>query len=164
MKDGQTIGQWLNWDFKANGVLEIKDKNGNDIYHETSKGYWFKSEFDSNGDVIYFKNSGGNIVDNRIPSNHRTQRQKISTNTLTMKDGQTIGQWLNWDFEANGNLEIMDKNDYRFYGEDSSGYWFKSEFDSNGDVIYFEDSVGAIIDNRPPEIIEHNGRKYKLIP
>jgi outer membrane protein assembly factor BamA len=26
---------------------KIKDKNGNDIYHETSKGYWFKSEFDS---------------------------------------------------------------------------------------------------------------------
>jgi hypothetical protein len=67
MKNGQTIGQWLNWDFKANGVLEIKDKNGNDIYHETSKGYWFKSEFDSNGDVIYFENSGGNIVDNRTP-------------------------------------------------------------------------------------------------
>jgi hypothetical protein len=67
MKDGQTIGQWLNWDFEANGILEIKDKNGNDIYHETSKGYWFKSEFDSNGDVIYFENSGGNIVDKRIP-------------------------------------------------------------------------------------------------
>ena len=81
-----------------------------------------------------------------------------------MKDGQTIGQWLKWDFEANGNLEIKDKNDYRFYGEDSSGYWFKSEFDSNGDVIYFEDSDGAIVDHRIPTVIEHNGRKYQLIP
>ena len=67
MKDGQTLGQWLNWNFKTNGSLKIKDKNGDDIYHETSKGYWFKSEFDSNGDVIYFENSGGNIVDKRIP-------------------------------------------------------------------------------------------------
>jgi hypothetical protein len=81
-----------------------------------------------------------------------------------MKDGQTIGQWLNWDFKTNGNLTIIDKNDHRVYGEDSSGYWFKSEFDPNGDVIYFEDSVGAIVDNRTPEIIEHNGRKYQLIP
>jgi len=81
-----------------------------------------------------------------------------------MKDGQTIGQWLNWDFEANGALKIKDKNDYCVYGEDLSGYWFKSKFDSNGDVIYFEDSDGAIVDNRVPEIIEHNGRKYQLIP
>jgi hypothetical protein len=102
-----------------------------------------------------------------------------------MKDGQTLGQWLKWDFKANGNLEIMDKNDHRFYGEDSDGYWFKSEFDSNGDVIYFEDSSGYwskreynseekliyyensdghIEDNRTPQIIEHNGHKYQLIP
>jgi hypothetical protein len=31
MKGGKTIGQWLNWDFKTNGVLEIKDKNGKNI-------------------------------------------------------------------------------------------------------------------------------------
>jgi hypothetical protein len=164
MKDGQTFGQWLNWDFKTNGSLKIKDKNGNDIYHETSKGYWFKSEFDSNGDVIYFKNSGGNIVDNRIPSNHRTQRQKISTNTLTMKDGQTIGQWLNWDFKTNGNIEIKDKNGDVIYFEESDGYWFKTEYDSQRNLIYHEDSSGHIEDNRIPEIIEHNGRKYQLIP
>ena len=81
-----------------------------------------------------------------------------------MKEGQTIGQWLNWDFKVNGNLEIMDKNDYRVYGEDSSGYWFKSEFDSNGAIIYFEDSLGAIAEYCAPKIIEHNGRKYQLIP
>jgi hypothetical protein len=81
-----------------------------------------------------------------------------------MKDGQKIGQWLNWDIKANGDLEIKDKNDHCIYGEDSSGYWFKFEFDSNGVVIYYENSVGAIFDNRTPEVIEHNGRKYQLIP
>jgi hypothetical protein len=70
-----------------------------------------------------------------------------------MKDGQTIGQWLNWDFKTNGNLEIIDKNDYRIYGEDSSGYWCKSEFDSQGNQIYLEDSHGFILDKRIPEVI-----------
>jgi hypothetical protein len=81
-----------------------------------------------------------------------------------MKDGQTIGQWLNWDFDANGNLGIKDKNGNVVYYEYSTGYWLKREFDSQGKVIYLENSSGEIIDNRIPEIIEHNGRKYQLIP
>ena len=102
-----------------------------------------------------------------------------------MKDGQTIGEWLNWDFKANGDLEIKDKNGKEiyyedsnkfwakweydskgaFYHEDSNKYWAKWELDSQGKVIYCEDSNGQIVDNRIPEIITHtNGRKYKLIP
>ena len=81
-----------------------------------------------------------------------------------MKNGQTIGQWLNWDFEANGILEIRNKNGDLLYYEHSSGYWEKREFDSQGNQIYFENSDGDIKDNRTPEIIEHNGRKYQLIP
>jgi hypothetical protein len=80
-----------------------------------------------------------------------------------MKNGQTIGQWLNWDFKTNGNLGIKDKNGNCIYIEYSDGYWVKSEFDSQGNQIYFENSVGHIVDNRTPEIIEHNGRKYQLI-
>ena len=37
----------------------IKDKNGNEIYYENSKGYWWKCEYDSNGTEIYFENSNG---------------------------------------------------------------------------------------------------------
>jgi hypothetical protein len=81
-----------------------------------------------------------------------------------MKDGQTIGQWLNWDFKTNGNLHISDRNGNDIYFEDSDLYWFKSKYDSQGNIIYHEDSCGYIEDNRNPEIIEHNGRKYKLIP
>jgi hypothetical protein len=81
-----------------------------------------------------------------------------------MKDGQTIGQWLNWDFEANGILKVIDKNEHCIYAEDLSGYWLKREYDSQGNIIYYEDSSGHIEDRRIPEIIEHNGRKYKLIP
>ena len=34
----KTIAQQINWDFKTNGYLEIKDKNGNVIYYENSNG------------------------------------------------------------------------------------------------------------------------------
>jgi hypothetical protein len=81
-----------------------------------------------------------------------------------MKDGQTFGQWLNWDFKANGLFDIRDKNLNQLYFESSDGYWGKSEFDSQGNRIYFETSDGHISDIRIPEVIEHNGRKYQLIP
>ncbi len=81
-----------------------------------------------------------------------------------MKNGQTIGQWLNWDFEANGNLCITDKKGNDVYFEISGGHWCKREHDSQGNQIHFEDSKGFIEVNRTPEIIEHNGKKYQLIP
>jgi YD repeat-containing protein len=81
----------------------------------------------------------------------------------TMKDGQTIGQWLNWDFETNGSLEVLDKNGNLIYFENEGG-WRKYKYDSQGNIIYYEDSDGDIVDRRTPEVIEHNGRKYQLIP
>ena len=81
-----------------------------------------------------------------------------------MKDGQTIGQWLKWDFEKNGDLEIKDKNDKTIYREYASAFWEKFERNYEGKLIFFEDSDGKIVDKRPPEIITHtNGHKYKLI-
>jgi len=81
-----------------------------------------------------------------------------------MKDGQTIGQWLNWDFKTNGVLEIKDNNGNVIYSEFEREYWRKREYDSDGNLIYDEGSAGIIVDNRTPQIIEHNGRKYQLIP
>ena len=81
-----------------------------------------------------------------------------------MKNGQTIGQWLNWDFKTNGSLTIKHKNGNDIYYEVSDGRWRKHEYNSDGDVIYAESSCGIIVDNRTPEIIQHNGRKYQLIP
>jgi hypothetical protein len=81
-----------------------------------------------------------------------------------MKNGQTIGQWLNWDFKANGILEIRNKNGALLYYEHYDGRWRKHEYDSDGNLIYDECSEGIIMDNRTPKIIEHNGKKYQLIP
>jgi hypothetical protein len=43
----------------------IKDKDGNEIYWETSDGYWSKYEYDVNGIEIYWENSDGVIRDKR---------------------------------------------------------------------------------------------------
>jgi hypothetical protein len=56
MKDKQTIAQFLNVkDFP----FVIKDKNGNEIYHELSNGYWHKHKYDDAGNSIYYENSNG---------------------------------------------------------------------------------------------------------
>ena len=55
----QTIAQQIKWNFKTNGNLIIRDKNGNRIYWENSKGYWVKYEYDSQGNRIYYENSNG---------------------------------------------------------------------------------------------------------
>ena len=72
MKDGQTFGQWLKWDFKTNGDLEIRDKNRRLIYIEFSMGDWTKREWDSQGNQIYLENSNGYIIDNRPPNSSNT--------------------------------------------------------------------------------------------
>ena len=81
-----TIAQQIKWDFKTNGNLVIKDKNGNEIYledsneswgkweydfggnltyYENSHGYWEKQEYDSQGNEVYYEDSSGEIIDKR---------------------------------------------------------------------------------------------------
>jgi len=89
-----------------------------------------------------------------------------------MKANQTIAQSLNVkDFP----FVIKDKNENVIYYEDSTGSWYKKEYDldgnviyfkvsdgywskreyvSNGNRIYYENSDGDIIDNRPKQIIK----------
>jgi len=101
---------------------------------------------------------------------------------------KTIAQQIKWDFEANGDLEILDKNGNNIYFEDSDGFWAKREYDSQGNQtywensdgywvkreynsqgnqIYYENSNGEIEDNRPKpcenKVVEIDGVKYKLV-
>ena len=91
---------------------------------------------------------------------------------LTMKDNQTIAQFLNVkDFP----FVIKDKNYKVIYSEDSDGYWIKRKYDDKGHLIYNENSDGywckreyddqdntiyyenshrKIIDNRPKPVVE----------
>ena len=61
----KTIAQQINWDFKTNGDLEIRDKKDNIIYWETSNGYWRKFEYDSQDSLIYWEDADGCGGDNR---------------------------------------------------------------------------------------------------
>lgn len=58
------------------------------------------------------------------------------------KETKTIAQQIKWDFEANGDLEILNKNGNEIYYEVSSGLWYKREYDSKGKCIYYETSDG----------------------
>ena len=72
----------------------------------------------------------------------------------------TIAQQIKWDFEANGSLEIKNKNGNRIYIEDSNGFWKKYEHDSQGNQIYFENSKGYWVkmeyDSQGNEIYSEN--------
>ena len=96
---------------------------------------------------------------------------------------KTIAQQIKWDF-TNGDLQIRDKDDNSIYfenslgfwakcernskgviyHEDSNKYWAKWERDSEGNQIYFEDSDGIIVDNRPKplEIEVTTTKTYKV--
>ena len=74
---------------------------------------------------------------------------------------KTIAEQLNIkDFP----FRIKDKQGNVLYQEDSNRYWSKMEYDSVGNRIYYEDSIGNIIDNRPKDdVITIEGIKYKRI-
>jgi hypothetical protein len=70
----------------------------------------------------------------------------------------STGYWYKYEYDSNG---------MKTYYEDSFGFWCKREYDSNGNRIYFENSDGDIIDDRPKpscegKIVEIEGKKYKL--
>jgi hypothetical protein len=44
----------------------INDKDGKEIYRENCDGSWGKIEYDNNGNVIYFEDNTGRIVDSRL--------------------------------------------------------------------------------------------------
>ena len=55
----------------------------------------------------------------------------------------STGYWYKSEYDSSGN---------EIYFEDSNGSWFKREYDSSGNQIYYENSDGDIRDNRPKVI------------
>lgn len=71
------------------------------------------------------------------------------------------GYWWKHEYNKDGNLT---------YTEDSNGIWEKTEYDEEGNMSYHESSKGGVmLDNRPKpkttcedRVIEIDGKKYKL--
>ena len=80
--------------------FQIKDKNGKQIYYETSIGYWSKSEYDSSGNQIYFENSEGYWVKYEYDSNG---------NQIYGKNSK--GYWVKREFDSNGNQIYYENSD-----------------------------------------------------
>ena len=68
---------------------------------------------------------------------------------------KTIAQKIEWDFEANGDFEIRNEDGKPIYFEDSKGYWWSLEADSQGNEIYVS-SDDNITDNRPINTTDAN--------
>ena len=71
--------------------FEIRDSNGKEIYAENSYGYWIKYEYDSVGQVIYYEQSDGLIVDNR-PKTDVQKAIDLLTKEGLIVDGKILKQ------------------------------------------------------------------------
>ena len=79
---------------------------------------------------------------------------------------QTVAQLLKHDF-SKGSLFLYDSNGNIIYFENSNGYWSKRDFDDINNLIYYENSKGKLIDKRPKpscngKVVEIDGKKYQL--
>ena len=97
----KTIAQQINWNFKTNGDLIIRDKNGKLIYREFSDGYWGKHEYDSQGRQIYYEYSNGYWIKWEYDSQYNEIYYETSD-----------GTWAKWERDSQGN---------QIYFEDSTG-------------------------------------------
>ena len=95
----KTIAQQLN---VKEFPFSIKDKNGKEIYGETSNGFWIKWEYDSNGNQTYSENSDGYWSKREYDSNGK----EIYFKSIS-------GFWSKREYDSNGK---------EIYFENSEGY------------------------------------------
>jgi hypothetical protein len=77
---------------------------------------------------------------------------------ITCYEDPNTKYWYKQKFDTNNNVIEYD---------DSHGYWYKRTYDENNEEIYFEDAYGDKIDRNSPsydgKIIEVDKRIYKLV-
>ena len=93
----------------------ILDENGNEIYFESSNGFWSRFEYDDKGNVIY-----------SVESNGYWKKQEYDDNGNKIYYENSYGEWVKYEYDDKGN---------EIYQEHSYGYWLKSEYDEDGNEI-----------------------------
>ena len=101
-----TIAQQIKWNFKTNGNLEIRDKNGKLIYMETSSGFWAKHEYDSRGNRIYREDSFGGWAKWEYDSKGNVIYAETSGGYWEKREWNSYGNLI---YHKNSNGEILDK-------------------------------------------------------
>lgn len=96
----KTIAQQINWDFGANGSLEIKNKNGKRIYLENSDGFWVKREYDFEGKEIYYENSDGYWA---------KQGHDSEGNLIYYENSDEF--WAKYEYDSKGNEIYFENSD-----------------------------------------------------
>jgi|688.fasta_scaffold250943_2 hypothetical protein len=148
----------------------IFNSNFNEIYFETSNGYWIKREFNSRGDQTYnedingewkkfeYDSKGNNIF--YEDNDGYWCKYEYDSNGYLKYSENSDGLWSKYEFDSNGNETYSEnsngkwfKREYdsrgnRTYIENNNGYWEKREYDSNDNCIYSENSRGVIEDYR----------------
>ena len=111
----KTIAQQLNI---KEFPFKIKDKNGKEIYHEESAGFWTKREYDSNGNEISYENSAGVWDKYEYDSNG---------NKIYFEDSSRC--WEKYEYDSNGNI---------IYYENSKGYITDNRPNYEGKIVEIE--------------------------
>ena len=150
---------FTNHDFN-DGDFRLYDKNGNEIYYETSDGYWYKVKFDDRDNETYFEDLHGTW-----------KKRKYDENDNVIYCEYSNGDWWKRKYDKNDNIIYQedshetwnkrkyDENDNLIYSEYSDGRWWKREFDGDNNVIYHESSLdGVVFDQRhTPELVYEFG-------
>jgi hypothetical protein len=87
-----------------------------------------------------------------------TIAQQLKITEFPFKINDSKGKWIYFETSTGYNRfwerRERDSNGNVIYYENSNGYWEKCEYDFNGKEIYYEDSNGEIKDNRPKTDIQ----------
>jgi YD repeat-containing protein len=116
----ETVGREKMTKAQELGITEFPykeyDETGALVYEEELDGRWYKWQYDSDGNNVYYESSPGYFIPN-IGENFDS----------------SPGYWVRYEYNDMGN---------RIYQEDRDGRWAKFHYDEAGKCVYFEESSG----------------------
>jgi len=164
-EDSRGVWEKIDYDYYENGGVLRKQIEGSD-------GYWSISEWDKDGERIYFSDSKGELIDER-PTNNINESVEDKKETFINKvvdmlmsitefipikneKGFTTQVEVIWPMY--GNFEIMDKNDIDYYINYLS-VWELSEVE----IKYIYDMFGIEDQRLIQTIFDKYGQKSHTI-
>ena len=79
---------------------DVYNTNGNQIYSESSDGYWIKREYNTNGKEIYYETSSGHWV-----------KYEYDTNGNNIYYETSDGYWVKQEYNIKGNQIYYEESD-----------------------------------------------------